>query len=68
MTPVHQSDRLIMLIKTPLVDVDSAMTLYKVYNPPIFQPHIGKPLQYNIEGNYLAITKDTNYVTLFIRS
>ena len=39
------------------------MTLYKVYNLPILRPHTGKSLQYNIEGNNLAITKDRNYVT-----
>ena len=63
-TPVPHYDRLIMLIKIPLVDAESTMPLYKVYNLPIFHPHIGKSLQYNIEGNNLAITKDTDYVTL----
>ena len=63
-TPVHHYDRLIMLIKIPLVDVDSTMTLHKVYNLPIFHPHIGRSLQYNIEGNNLATTKDRNYLTL----
>ena len=64
-TPVHHYDRLIMLIKIPLVDADSIMILYKIYNLPIFHPHIGKSLQYNTERDYLAITKDRNYVTLF---
>ena len=35
-----------------------------MYNLPNIHPHIGKSLQYNIEGNNLAITKDRNYVTL----
>ena len=63
-TPVHYYDRLIMLIKILFVDADLAMTLYKVYNLPIFHPQIGKSLQYNIERNFVAITQDRNYVTL----
>ena len=52
-----------MFIKIPLVDADSTISLYKIYNLPIFHPHIGKSLQYNIERDYLAITKDRTYVT-----
>ena len=40
------------------------MTVYKVYNLPIFNQHIGKSLKYNLEGNYLAITNDNNYATI----
>ena len=40
------------------------MTLYKVYNLPIFNHHIGKSLKYNLEGNYLTITTDRSYATI----
>ena len=40
------------------------MTLYKVYNLPIFNQHIGKSLKYNLEESYLAITNDRNHATI----
>ena len=51
------------MIKMPLIDLDSSMTLYKIYNLPIFHHEISKSLIYNIEGNNLAVTKDNNYAT-----
>ena len=61
---VPHTDQIILLIRLPLVDSDSSMTLYKVYNLPIFNQHIGNSLKYNLEGNYLAITNDRNYATI----
>ena len=58
LTTGNHDDRPIMLIKTSVADVDSTMPLYKIYNLPIFNPHIRNPLQYNMEGNYLAINKE----------
>ena len=63
-TPIVYQDRLMMLIKIPLIDTDSETTLYKVYNLPVYHPNLEKSLQYNLEGNYLAITKDGNYVII----
>ena len=40
------------------------MSLYKIYNLPIYNHHIGKSLQYQLEGNNLAITKDNKYATI----
>ena len=40
------------------------MTLYKIYNLPIFHHEISKSLVYNIEGNKLAVTKDNKYGTI----
>ena len=61
---VPHADKIILLIRLPLVHSDSSMTVYKVYNLPIFNHHIGKSLNYNLEGNYLAITNDRNYATI----
>ena len=44
------------------------MTLYKVYNLPIYNPTIGKSLSYQLEGSNLAITKDNNYVSILIEA
>ena len=60
---VSHDDNLILLLKIPLVDSDSLMTLYGVYNLPIFNHHIGKSLMYNLEVKSFAITKDYKYIT-----
>ena len=52
------------MIKIPLIDLDSSMTLYKIYNLPIFHHEISKSLIYNIEGNNFAVTKDNKYATI----
>ena len=63
-TPVIDGNQLILMVRIPLLDTDSSMTLYKVYNLPIYNPTIGKSLKYNLEGSNLAVTKDNNYVTI----
>ena len=40
------------------------MNLYKIYNLPIYNQHIGKSLQYVLEGTNLAITKDDKYAAI----
>ena len=51
-----------MLLRVPLTDTDSEM--YKVYNLPVYHPQVERSLQYNLEINYLTITKDRNSVTI----
>ena len=63
-TPLIDDSQLILMIRIPLLDTDSTMTLYKVYNLPIYNPTIGKSLSYQLEGSNLAITKDNNYVSI----
>ena len=57
-------DKIIMLVKIPLVDNQSSLNLFKVYNLPIYNPAIDKSVKYNIEGNSIAISTDNNYATL----
>ena len=45
--PMIDENQLILMIKIPLLDTDSTMTLYKTYNLPIFHPDIGKSLAMN---------------------
>ena len=52
------------MTKIPLIELDSSMTLYKVYNLPIIHHEKSKCLIYNIEGNNLAVTKDNKYATI----
>ena len=63
-TPVIDGNQLMLMIRIPLLDTDSTMTLYRVYNLPIYNPTIGKALSYRLEGSNLAVSKDDSYVTI----
>ena len=63
-TPLIDDSQLILMIRIPLLDTDSTMTLHKVYNLPIYNPTIGKSLSYQLESSNLAITKDNIYVSI----
>ena len=52
------------MIRIPLIDLDSIMNLQKIYNLPIYNHHIGKCLQYLLEGTNLSITKDNKYAAV----
>ena len=64
MNPVIHGGKLILMIRIPLIDLDSVMNLYKIYNLPIYNHKIGKFLQYVLEGTNLAISKDSKYATV----
>ena len=57
---IHGS-KFILMIRIPLIDLDFIMNLYKIYNLPICNQHIGKSLHYVLEGTNLEITKDDKY-------
>ena len=63
-TPISHVNKIILMFIIPLIDLDSSMTLYKIYNLPISLYEISKSLIYNIEGNNLAVTKDNKYATI----
>ena len=64
MNPVIHGGKLILMIRIPLIDLDSVMNVYKIYNLPIYNHGIGKSLQYVLEGTNLAITKVDKYGTI----
>ena len=57
-------DKIIVLVKIPLVDNHSVLIFYKIYNLPVFNPIIGKSVKYNIEGNSIAVSHDKRYATI----
>ena len=57
-----------MMIRIPLIDLDTSMTLFKIYNLPIFNHDIGKSLKYRLEGNNLAVKKDQKYFAILTES
>ena len=67
-TPIIQDDKLIIMIRIPLFDLDSGMTHFKIYNLPLFNHDIGKSLKYRLEGTNLAVTKDQKYFAILTES
>ena len=57
-------DKILILIKLPLIDHDSSLDLYRIYNLPIFNPSLNKALIYQLEVNTLAVSRDGNYATI----
>ena len=64
MNPVIHGGKCVLMIRIPLIDHDSVMNLYRIYNLPIYSHNIGKSLQYILEGTNLAITKDNKYAAI----
>ena len=64
MNPAIHGGKLVLMIRIPLTDLDSVMTLYKIYNVLIYNHHISKSLKYLLEGTNLAITKDNKYAAI----
>ena len=52
------------MIKISLIDLNSRLTLYQIYNFLIFQHEISKSLIYTTEGKNLVVTKDNKYATI----
>ena len=48
-SPVTHGNKLVLMIRIPLIDLHSGMNLYKIYNLQICKHHIGKSLQYQLE-------------------
>ena len=60
--PATHGNKLV-LIMIPIIELVSDINLYKIYNLPIYNHHIGKSLKYQLEGTNLDITKDNKYAT-----
>ena len=64
MNPVIHGGILVLMTRIPLTNLASVMDLYKIYNLSIYNHHIGKSLQYLLEGTNLVITKDNKYAAI----
>ena len=63
-TPVVMNDFLLIILTIPLMDQSLEMDLYKVYNLPALHPKLKIKFTYQIEGEYLAISKSRLYAAL----
>ena len=60
-TPIIMENFLLVILTIPLADQSLVMNLYKVHNLPALHPKLNIQFQYQLEGEYLAITKDKQY-------
>ena len=63
-TPIVMDDFLLILLTIPLTDQSLEMDLYKIYNLPALHPKLKVEFRYQLEGEYLAITKIKLYAAL----
>ena len=63
-TPIVMDDFLLIILTIPLTDQSLEMNLYKVYNLPVLHPELKVEFTYELEGEYLAITKNKLYAAL----
>ena len=63
-TPIVMDDFLLIILTIPLIDKSLEMNLYKVYNLPALHPKLKVEFTYELEGEYLAISKNKLYATL----
>ena len=55
---------LLIILSIPLTDQSPEMDLYKVYNLPALHPKLKIEFTYQIEGEYLAVSKSRLYAAL----
>ena len=63
-TPIVMDDFLLIILTIPLTDQSLEIDLYKIYNPPVLHPKLKVEFTYQLEGEYLAITKNKLYAAL----
>ena len=61
---ITHDDKILILIKLQLIDHDSSLDLYRVYNLPVFNPSLNKALTYQLEAKTLAVSRDGKYATI----
>ena len=63
-TPIIIEKFLLVILTIPLADQSLVINLYKVYNLLALHPKLHVQFEYQLEGEYLAITKDKQYTAL----
>ena len=63
-TPIIMDDFLLIILTIPLTDQSLEMDIYKIYNLSALYPKLKVEFPYQLEGEYLAITKNKLYAAL----
>ena len=60
-TPVVMENFLAIILTVPLIDISLQMNVYRVHNLPTLHPELKVQFTYQLEGQYLAISKNGIY-------
>ena len=63
-TPILMDGFLLIILTIPLTDQSLEMNLYKIYNLPTLHPKLKVEFTYQLEREYLVITKNKLYAAL----
>ena len=63
-TPIVMENFLLVVLTVPLIDTSLQMNIYRVHNLPTLHPELKVQFTYQLEGKYLAISKDGIYAAL----
>ena len=63
-TPLVYENWLTIVLEIPLIDQSLQMDIYKAHNLPTIHPDLGVEFMYELEGQYLAISKHKLYVAI----
>ena len=62
--PIVLEDRSMVVLTIPLIDSSLDVNLYRVHNLPMLHPTLGVQVEYELEGEYLAVLVHGMYVTI----
>ena len=63
-TPVVMENFLAIILTVPLIDISLQINVYRVHNLPTLHPELKVQFTYQLEGQYLAISKNGIYAAL----
>ena len=63
-TPIVMDDFLLILLTIPLTNQSLEMEIYKIYNLPTLHPKLKIEFTYQMEGEYLVISKSRLYAAI----
>ena len=63
-TPIVMENFLLVVLTVPLIDTSLQMNIYRVHNLPTLHPEFKIQFTYEIEGKYLAVSRDGIYAAL----
>ena len=62
--PVVLDHYLVVSLQIPLVDASTTFSVYEAHNLPALHPKLKVNFQYELEGNYLAVSNDLEFFML----
>ena len=63
-TPIVMENFLVVVLTVPIIDTSLQMNVYQVHNLPTLHPELKIQFMYQLEGKFLAVSKDGIYAAL----